>query len=129
MPAPTDRKYAKSHEWALEENGMITVGLTDVAIAHLSDLVFVELPAVGKEVTQGEAFGEIESVKAVSDLVSPVTGVVEEVHEEISDQLDVLSEDPFGKGWMIKVRPTGDSGMDALLDAAAYDQHAASEDA
>ena len=129
MAAPSDRKYLKSHEWALEADGLITIGITDVAIAHLSDLVFVDLPAPGKELTQGEAFGEIESVKAVSDLLSPVNGVVEEVHEEISDELDVLAADPFGKGWMIKVRPAGDSGMAQLLDAAAYDEHAASEDA
>lgn len=127
MPAPSDRKYAKSHEWAKEEDGLIVVGITDVAIAHLSDLVFVDLPSPGKELKQGEPFGEIESVKAVSDLVSPVNGVVEEVHDEISDQLDQLAADPFGEGWMIKVRPSGDAGLGALLDAAAYDEHAADD--
>ncbi|PIE22167.1 MAG: glycine cleavage system protein H [Planctomycetota bacterium] len=129
MAAPSDRKYLTSHEWALEADGLITIGITDVAIAHLSDLVFVDLPAPGKELVQGEPFGEIESVKAVSDLMSPVNGVVEEVHEEISDELDILASDPFDKGWIIKVRPSDNSGMAQLLDADAYNNLVSGEDA
>ncbi len=125
--APSDRKYQKSHEWALPQGDLIAVGISDVAVEQLSDLVYIELPAVGTSLTQGEAFGEIESVKAVSDLLSPVTGEVIEVNEDLADELDKLSSSPYEAGWMLKVRPEGTGGMENLLDAEAYAKHAAED--
>jgi len=123
---PDDRKYLESHEWCKTEGDVATVGITDFAVAHLSDLVFLDLPAVGTAVTAGEAFGEIESVKAVSDLNSPVTGEVVGTNEELIENLELLGNDPFGAAWMIKVKVTGEAGD--LLDAAAYEEHCKSED-
>lgn len=128
MSAPSDRKYQESHEWAMEEGDMVVVGISDVAIQHLSDLVFIDLPAAGIEFSKGDAFGEIESVKAVSELLAPVSGVVAEVNEDIADALETLAEDPFGKGWLIKLKPSDASEYASLLDAAAYDEHAANEE-
>jgi glycine cleavage system H protein len=125
--APSDRKYQKSHEWALPEGDIIVIGITDVAIEQLSDLVYIELPSVGTQLTQGEAFGEIESVKAVSDLLAPVTGEVIEVHEDLADELDQLSSEPFGAGWMLKVKPEGTGGIENLLDAESYARHTAED--
>lgn len=118
---PTDRKYLKSHEWCLIESDVATIGISDYAVSHLSDLVFLDLPEAGSKTTAGETFGEIESVKAVSDLYSPVTGEVLEVNEELVDNLDTLNADAYTKGWMLKVRFTEESTD--LLDAAAYEEH------
>ncbi len=126
--APSDRRYLASHEWAKrEEDGTILVGITDFAIQHLSDLVFLDLPSTGSKVEQGAPFGEIESVKAVSELLSPVGGEVVEVNEDLADDLDTLASSPFEKGWMIRVRPEGDGGWDSLLEASAYEKAAAEE--
>lgn len=122
---PTDRSYLKSHEWCKIENGIATIGITDFAVSHLSDLVFLDLPAKGASVTAGESFGEIESVKAVSSLYSPVSGEVIDSNKELPDNLDWLAQEPFGKAWMIKVRVTGKSPD--LLSAAAYDAHCQAE--
>lgn len=122
---PNDRKYLKSHEWCKVENGIATLGITDFAVSHLSDLVFLDLPAKGASVTVGESFGEIESVKAVSDLYSPVSGEVVEVNKDLPDNLEWLGTDPFAKAWMVKVKVTATSGD--LLDAAAYEKHCAAE--
>jgi glycine cleavage system H protein len=118
---PNDRKYMQSHEWCKVEGGVATVGITDFAVSHLSDLVFLDLPEIGSTVTVGESFGEIESVKAVSDLYSPVSGEVVEVNSELPDNLDTLNADPFEAGWMIKVQVSGESAD--LMDAAAYEEH------
>ncbi|MFQ5507090.1 MAG: glycine cleavage system protein GcvH [Planctomycetota bacterium] len=126
--APTENRYLKSHEWARKDGELLLVGITDFAVKHLSDLVFLDLPTAATEVRQGEAFGEIESVKAVSELLSPVTGTIVEVNEELADRLDDLSADPYGKGWMIKVRAEGDGGLGELLSAAEYDAYAAEEE-
>lgn len=123
---PDDRKYTKSHEWCLIKNGVATIGITDYAVEHLSDLVFLDLPALGSTVTAGEAFGEIESVKAVSDLYSPVSGEVVAVNEALPDDLDRLKADAFGDGWMLKVKVT--SQRDDLLGAAAYEKQLQDED-
>lgn len=122
---PTDRKYLKSHEWALEKGDTVTVGITDHAVSHLSDLVFLDLPAAGTEVRADETFGEIESVKTVSDLYSPVSGEVVEVNEELPDNLEQLNDDPFGAGWMIVVKSTGLS--ENLMDAGGYEKHIEAE--
>ena len=123
---PTDRQYSKSHEWCKTTDGTATVGISDHAVAHLSDLVFLDLPKVGSTVTAGEQFGEIESVKAVSSLYSPVSGEVVDVNAELPDNLDWLGEDAFEKGWMIKVKVTATAPD--LLDGPAYDQHCQSEE-
>ena len=122
---PNDRSYLKSHEWCKIEKDIATIGITDYAVSHLSDLVFLDLPSKGSNVAVGESFGEIESVKAVSDLYCPVTGEVVEVNKQLPDNLEWLSEDPFEKAWMLKVRVTAKSPE--LMDAAAYEAHAAAE--
>ena len=123
---PNDRKYLKSHEWCKTEDGVATLGISDFAVAHLSDLVFLDLPSAGSSVTLGEPFGEIESVKAVSDLNSPVTGEIVESNTDLADNLELLGSDPFEAAWMIKVKATTES--DDLMDARAYEEHCKSED-
>lgn len=122
---PTDRQYLKSHEWCKIENGIATIGISDHAVSHLSDLVFLDLPAKGASVTIGESFGEIESVKAVSSLYSPVTGEVVDTNKELPDNLEWLGQDAFAKSWMIKVKVSSKSPD--LIDAAAYDAHCQAE--
>jgi len=125
--APAENRYLESHEWARKDGNVVLVGITDVAVKHLSDLVYIDLPDAGTAVEQGQPFGEIESVKAVSELLSPVTGTIVAVHEDLVDNLGDLAEDPYGKGWMIKVEPDGDGGFEKLLTAEAYDKVAAEE--
>ena len=122
---PTDRNYLKSHEWCKIENGIATIGITDFAVSHLSDLVFLDLPKKGASVTIGESFGEIESVKAVSSLYSPVSGEVIDANKDLPDNLEWLGQEPFGKAWMIKVKITAQSPD--LIDAKAYDAHCQAE--
>ena len=122
---PTDRQYLKSHEWCNVEGDTATLGITDHAVSHLSDLVFLDLPKVGSAVTAGEQFGEIESVKAVSSLYSPVSGEVVAVNADLPDNLEWLGEDAFEKAWMIKIRHTATSPD--LIDAGAYDAHCQTE--
>ena len=124
MQYPTDLKYSKSHEWIKEEDGLTLVGISDFAQNALGDLVFVNLPQVGDDVTAGEAFGDVESVKAVSDLISPVTGVVCAVNEELEDSPENLNSDPYG-AWIIKVEEVTET--EEMLDAAAYEAHCAEE--
>ena len=119
-----DLKYTKSHEWVRMDGDVAVVGISDFAQDALGDLVFVNLPQVGDEVTAGEAFGDVESVKAVSDLMSPVTGVVCEINEELLDAPENLNNDPYG-AWIIKVENVTDT--EELLDAAAYEAHCAEE--
>ena len=124
MNYPVDLKYSKSHEWIKYEDGVAVIGISDFAQDALGDVVFVNLPAVGDEVTAGESFGDVESVKAVSDLISPVSGVVLEVNEDLEDAPESLNEDPYG-AWIIKVENVTDE--EELLDAAAYEAHCAEE--
>ena len=119
-----DLKYSKSHEWVRMDGDVAVIGISDFAQDALGDLVFVNLPQVGDEVTAGEAFGDVESVKAVSDLMSPVTGTVCEINEELLDAPENLNNDPFG-AWIIKVDNI--TGTEELLDAAAYEAHCAAE--
>jgi glycine cleavage system H protein len=125
MNNPTDLKYTESHEWVRIDGETATIGITAHAAESLSDLVFLELPEAGDSVTAGDAFGEIESVKAVSELKSPVSGEVTEANTSLEDDLSVINGDPYGKGWMIKVA-TSDVPA-SLMDAAAYEQHVAAE--
>lgn len=115
---PKHLKYTETHEWAHAEDGIVTIGITAHAIEQLSDLVFLNLPDVGESVTAGESFGEVESVKAVSDLKSPCTGEVVEVNVALEDDLSLVGSDPYGDGWMIRVR--SDDALDALMSASEY---------
>ena len=124
MTIKSGLQYSKSHEWVQMDGDVAVVGISDFAQDALGDLVFVNLPQVGDEVTAGEAFGDVESVKAVSDLMSPVTGTVCEINEELLDAPENLNNDPYG-AWIIKVDNI--SGTDELLDAAAYEAHCAAE--
>ena len=119
-----DVKYSKSHEWVRMDGDVAVIGISDFAQDALGDLVFVNLPQVGDEVTAGEAFGDVESVKAVSDLMSPVTGTVCEINEELLDAPENLNNDPYG-AWIIKVENITDT--EDLLDPAAYEAHCAAE--
>ncbi len=121
---PESLLYNESHEWVhIEEEGggkVATIGITEFAVEQLTDLVFMELPELGSEVAAGEEFGEVESVKAVSPMYSPVTGEVIAVNDALPDSLDTLSRDPFGDGWLIKVRITDEAPLSELMDFAAY---------
>jgi glycine cleavage system H protein len=115
-------KFAKSHEWARpEENGLVTVGISAYAVEALTDLVFMQLPEVGRRVKAGESLGEIESVKAVSDVYAPVSGEVVEVNAALPGALETLGTDPYGAGWLVRLRPDDAADMAALLDQTAYD--------
>lgn len=121
MEIPADRRYSKEHEWAkLEDDGTIRVGISEFAAHELGDVIFVEIPAVGARVKQGDNMGEIESVKAVSDLFSPVTGEIVEVNADVKSKPELVNEDPFAGGWLVRVKPDDAAELDSLLDPAAY---------
>ena len=124
MNFPAELKYSKSHEWIKYEGDVAIIGISDYAQDALGDVVFINLPAVGDEVTAGESFGDVESVKAVSDLMSPVSGVICEVNEDLDDSPENLNEDPYG-AWIIKVENVTEE--EELLDAAAYEALCAEE--
>ena len=123
---PEDRKYTREHEWLLLErsaDGTALVGITHYAQDQLGDVVYVELPSVGDGVGYLAKMGEIESVKAVSDLFSPISGEVAEVNGRLAQEPELVNNDPFGDGWMLRVTMSDPSEMDSLLDAAAYDEY------
>lgn len=123
---PSQLLYAETHEWAdLSDASVATIGISAFAIQQLNDLVYMDLPAVGKVVTAGEEFGEVESVKAVSPLYSPVSGEVVEVHSDLPDMLEKLNDDPYDFGWIIKVKVDGDAGRGKLMDHATYEKQCA----
>ena len=121
MQTPDELRYTKEHEWIRVENGRGTVGITDFAQDALGDVVFVELPAVGTTLTAGQIFGVVESNKTVSDLFAPVAGQVVEVNEALKTHPELVNQDPYGSGWMIRVAMSDAGGE--LLDAAAYRAH------
>ena len=124
MNFPAELKYSKDHEWVKFEGDTAIIGISDFAQDALGDVVFVNLPGEGDEATAGEAFGDVESVKAVSDLVSPVSGTIVAVNEELADAPEMLNSDPYGT-WIIKVE--GVTAQEELLDAAAYEAFCAEE--
>ena len=126
MNYPSELKYTKSHEWLREDGDLTEIGITDFAQDALGDIVFVNLPEAGDTLTVGESFADVESVKAVSDIFSPVTGVVEEVNEELTDSPEMLNSDPY-EAWIIRVRTADVTAYDELLDAAAYEAACAEE--
>ena len=117
---PTDRRYAESHEWANEQDGVVRVGISDFAQDELGDVVFVELPGEGESFDRGSSFGVVESIKAVSDLYAPVSGTVVDTNDALQDAPELINEDPFGDGWLITLDPEGE--LDQLLTADEYRQ-------
>jgi glycine cleavage system H protein len=120
MNFPENLKYTKDHEWILAEGKTGTVGITEHAQGELGDVVFVELPSVGKSLKQHDSFGTIEAVKAVSDLYAPVAGTVAEVNEDLAAAPEAVNKDPYGKGWMIKITIVNPQELASLMDAATY---------
>lgn len=120
MNIPENVKYTKEHEWIRVEGDVAYVGITDYAQQQLGDIVFVDIPTVGETLEAGETFGTIEVVKTISDLFLPVSGEVLEQNETLADQPELVNQDPYGEGWLIKIKPAGDANFDVLLDAAAY---------
>lgn len=119
--------YAATHEWTQVTGSSCTIGITRFAVDQLTDIVYIELPPVGKEVTVGATFGVIESVKAVSDLYAPVAGKVTEVNQKVADDPSLLNDDPYDKGWLIKIELAGEIDRSKLLTKEQYDQQVASE--
>ncbi len=120
MLFPENLKYTSQHEWILVSGTSVKVGITDFAQSELGDVVFIEIPSVGKQVRQGESIGTIEAVKTVADLYSPVTGEVVRVNEKIKDSPEIVNKDPYGEGWMVQLRIANMKELDGLLTADAY---------
>ncbi len=121
MPVPEDRRYSKEHEWALsQDDGSVLIGITDFAQDELGEVIYVDLPKPGDRVTQNARMGEIESVKAFSELYSPVSGEVTAVNGEISTAPELVNSSPYEQGWMLRVKPDDPAELDNLLDAAGY---------
>ncbi len=121
MNIPEDLKYSKDHEWARIEGEVAVVGITDYAQNELGDIVYVELPEVGTQVEQGKAFGTVEAVKAVSDLFAPVSGEVVAVNEKLADSPELVNQDPYGEGWMIKIKMSNPDEVNNLLNKEDYE--------
>lgn len=120
--SPADRRYTREHEWARLDGDVVTIGITDFAQQQLGDVVFVESPRVGAALAPMKPFGVVESVKAASDLFSPVGGEVAEVNAELESAPEVINADPYGQGWIIRARPSNPAEIETLLTAAQYDQ-------
>lgn len=129
MKFPDDVQYTREHEWARQKGAEVTVGITDYAQEELGDIVFVELPRIGADVMTGEAFGVVESVKAVSDLYSPVKGKVVRINEGLLDAPEKVNNDPYGEGWMIVVELADGKGQEGLLAASDYEAYVREEKA
>lgn len=122
MNFPTNLKYTSEHEWLRVEGDVAYVGITDYAQEQLGDIVFVDIPSVGETLAEGEVFGTIEVVKTISDLFLPIAGEVLEQNEALEANPEWVNNDPYGEGWLIKIKPAADANFDALLDADAYKQ-------
>jgi glycine cleavage system H protein len=120
MNVPEQLRYSSDHEWVSRDGDVVRIGITDYAQDALGDVVFVQVPTVGADVTAGDPFIEVESTKSVSDVYAPVSGAVVEVNEALAEAPQVLNEDPYGEGWICAIRMTDPSELDQLLDAAAY---------
>jgi glycine cleavage system H protein len=124
---PKNLRYATTHEWSALEGDICTIGITKFAVEQLTDVVYIELPDVGDHVFKGDSFGEIESVKAVSDLYSPVNGEVIEINKKLENDPSIVTNDPYGAGWMIKIRVEEGSNLNHLLTLDRYEKQIASE--
>ena len=123
MGYPEDVRYTRDHEWARESAGVVTVGITSYATEQLGDVVFVELPEVGGTLEVGKTFGVVEAVKTVSDLYAPVAGEVVEVNPALTDNPALVNQDPYGEGWMIRIRVSDAAGLKDLLSSSDYERH------
>jgi len=127
MKLDANAKYQETHEWARREGDLIVCGISDHAQESLSDVVFVDLPAVGKKLSKGDIFGVVESVKAASDLYMPMSGEVVAVNDKLGDTPELVNSDPYGAGWMMKFKPSDPGQWDGLLSGAEYEQAAGAE--
>jgi glycine cleavage system H protein len=127
MEAPPGLRYSKEHEWVAAEEAVATIGITDHAQEQLGEIVYIELPSIGEKVSKDDPFGVVESVKAVSDIYAPVSGTVLEVNEDLAESPEVVNEDPYGDGWLIKVRVSDSTDLDDLMDNDEYEQMIARE--
>lgn len=123
MSSPSDLHFANSHEWVRLEGGIATVGISDHAQAELTDVVFVELPAVGRTVDAGDPSAVVESVKAASDIYAPVGGEIVEVNPDVENDPALVNTDPYGKGWLFKLKVKNEADVAQMMDAAAYEAH------
>ncbi len=124
---PKKLKYAKTHEWALIEGNICTVGLTKFAVDLLTDVIYIDMPDVGDPALKGDSFGEIESVKAVSDIYAPVEGEITEINDKLVADPTTISQDPYGKGWLIKIKIEGKQNLDHLMSYDAYEKQICSD--
>ena len=122
MNIPSNLQYTKDHEWAKIENGVATIGITDFAQGELGDIVFVELPEVGKSFNAGDAFGTIEAVKTVTDLFSPISGKIVAINEGLDNDPGKVNSDPYGDGWLVKIRLSDPAEKDGLMSSIAYEK-------
>jgi len=120
MNFPDNLRYTKDHEWIKLEGDIATIGITDYAQKELGDIVYVEVETIGKELSAGDVFGTVEAVKTVSDLYMPIRGTITELNPELTKAPELVNNDPYGKGWMIKVKVNNPADLDSLMDAAAY---------
>lgn len=127
MEIPEGLKYSKEHEWVATEDSVATIGITDYAQDQLGEVVYIELPAVGDKVSKDDPFGVVESVKAVSDIYAPVSGTVTEINQELVESPEMVNEDPYGDGWLIKIRIADLVELDDLMDGEEYQELVAAE--
>ena len=128
MEFPAGLKYSKEHEWVAAEESVATIGITDFAQDQLGEIVYVELPAVGDKISKDDPFGVVESVKAVSDIYAPISGTVVEVNQELPESPEMINEDPYGDGWLIKIKVGDDAELDDLMDNEEYEEMVAEEE-
>jgi glycine cleavage system H protein len=128
MKLDPDARYAKSHEWTRKDSGEFVIGITDYAQESLSDIVYVELPEEGDKLDRGDSFGVVESVKAASDVYMPVDGEISAINSELEDSPELVNQDPYGVGWLIRVIPSNPAQFDELLDGAGYEASVAEEE-
>ena len=124
---PADLKFSKTHEWVRVEKDIATTGISDFAVSALSDLVYVDMPAVTDLLEQGQPYAEVESVKAVSDVYAPLSGEIVEINEAIGDNLDLVAKDPYGAGWFVKFRISHPNEVESLMGPEQYEKHCAEE--
>jgi glycine cleavage system H protein len=127
MNIPEDLRYTRDHEWILLEDGVVIVGITDFAQTELGDIVYVELPQIGSEIKATETFGNVESVKSVSDLFAPINGVVADINTRLGDAPELVNSDPYGEGWMIRIEPKDVAELGQLLSPAEYSDYIGAE--
>ena len=122
MPVPNDRKYSQTHEWFKLDGNVVTIGITQFAADELTDITYVDLPELGATIEAGSHFGEVESVKATSELYTAIGGTVKQINERLADEPELVNNDPFNDGWMLRVECDDTAPLEKLLDSAAYDK-------